>query len=345
MLAAFSALAGLAALTAWNVTDSDALTRSRQAYARGDVTASLKQALEHLDRRPWSRDAALMAARCLSRLDYADAAEPYYQKAGTLGLDDLQVRAFALVRGNHRQRAIEAYEQILARWPDNVTALRRLAAVQLTENNVPQLNGLAERLIQTPGGAAIGYTLRGAVANQEQNHEGVVAAYTKVLENDPDLQLMPLPRPLFWSQFAEGLIKSGKLEEACQYLTKVLDRSPDAALMNTLGEAYLLRGQLDEAGRSFRQAAEWDPRAYTPHANLGKVELQRRRPELALKHYQDARARAPRRDDLLFSMSSVYRLLDRPAEADRLQRLIAEHRARPARPTRDPKDPWPRHAL
>jgi tetratricopeptide (TPR) repeat protein len=159
----------LLSMTAWNLTCSDSLAQARLSYTRGELATGLQQALDHLDRRPWSRDAALLAALCLSRLDYADAAEPYYHRAGHLELSDLQTRAFGLVRGNHRQRAIEAYEEILARWPDNVTALRRLAAVQLSENNTPQLESLADRLIRIPSSAAIGYTLRGVVAHNDKN--------------------------------------------------------------------------------------------------------------------------------------------------------------------------------
>ena len=106
------------ALTAWNLTRSDALVAARQAYTRGELGSCLQHALDHLDRHPWSREAVLLAARCLSQLDYAEAAEAYYKRAGGLDLNDLQIRAFGLVRGNHRQRAIEAYEQILARWPE-----------------------------------------------------------------------------------------------------------------------------------------------------------------------------------------------------------------------------------
>jgi tetratricopeptide (TPR) repeat protein len=334
----------LAALTAWNVTLSDRLVQSRKAYARNELVVSLQEALDHLDRRPWSREGARLAALCLSRLDYADAAEPYYQKAGGLDLNDLQVRAFGLVRGNHRQQAIEAYEQILARWPDNITALRRLAAVQLTENNIPQLNSLADRLIQTPGGVAIGYTLRGVVAQQERNHEGVVEAFERVLEHDPQLQLMPLPRSLFWSHLSEALIKSGRPEDVSRYLTQVLNEVPDAPLMITLGQAYLQRGRLEEAERCFHQAAEWDPKSYAPHYQLGKLEVQRHRPDLALACLKAARDRAPRREEVLFSLSSVYRLLDQPAEADRLQKQITENRAR-ARPAHAPRNSWPRYAL
>jgi len=139
-------LTGLLALTAWNVTRSEALGQARQAYARGELTTCLRYSLDHLERRPWSREAALLAARCLSRLDFADAAEPHYERAGELDLNDLQIRAFGLVRGNHRLRAIQAYEQILARWPENVTALRRLAAVQLSEKQHSPARGAGRAL-------------------------------------------------------------------------------------------------------------------------------------------------------------------------------------------------------
>ena len=172
-------LAGLLALTGWNVTRSNELDQARQAYARSELVPCLQRALDHLSRRPWSREASLLAARCLSLLDFADSAELYYRRAGPLSLDDMQIRAFGLVRGNHRQQAIEAYEEILARWPENITALRRLAAVQLSENNIPQLQALADRLIGSPGGVAIGYTLRGVVDHNEKNREGAVAAFLR----------------------------------------------------------------------------------------------------------------------------------------------------------------------
>src|SRR5262245_24794077 len=96
------ALAGLLALTAWNVTRSEALRDAEEAYRRGDFATGFRRAIDHRDRRPWSRRAARVAALCLSRLDFADAAEPYYRRAGDLDLDDLHVRAYGLVRGNHR---------------------------------------------------------------------------------------------------------------------------------------------------------------------------------------------------------------------------------------------------
>ncbi len=80
-------------------------------------------------RRPSSRQAALMAARCLSRLGQPDRAETHYKKAGHLDFEDLHIRAFGLVVNNRREPAIQAYREILERRPDDVLALSRMAGV------------------------------------------------------------------------------------------------------------------------------------------------------------------------------------------------------------------------
>jgi tetratricopeptide (TPR) repeat protein len=257
----------------------------------------------------------------------------------------LQIRAYGLVRGNHRQRAIEAYEEILSRWPDNVTALRRLAAVQLSQHNDPELLNLAERLGQIPSGAAIGATLRGVVAHNGKDFEQAVAAFKRVLELDPDLREMPLPRSLFWSQFAEDLLACGRFKETAGYLTKALEHGADAHLMDLLGRAYFLQGEWDEADRCFREAAEWDPRDYAPHLDLGKLEIQRQRFGEALKHLDKALALSPRQIDVLYSQARAQRLLGRTADADRLDETIKQLRSKPATASRATKGSWPAYAL
>jgi len=337
-------LAGLLALTGWNVTRSNGLDQARTAYARGELATCLQRTLDHLSRRPWSREASLLAAHCLSQLDFADSAESYYRRAGPLSLNDLQIRAFGLARGNHRQQAIQAYEEILARWPDNITALRRLAAIQLSENNIPQLLALADRLIYSPGGAAIGYTLDGVVNHNDHNYERAIAAFEHVLQLDPELHLMPLPHSLFWSNLADDLIKMGRFGDVQGYLTRALASTPDAALMNTLGRAFSLGGSFDEAERCFRQAAEWEPKDYLPHYHLGQVELQRHRPEQARQHLEAAHRLAPLRIDVLYSLVVAYRLLRLPDETARIEKEIAHLRER-SKLARNPKDPWPPYAL
>ena len=337
---------GLLVVTAWNLTASTALGEARRAYTRGDLAICLQHALDHLNRQPWSHEGALLAARCLSRLDYADAAEPYYRRAGALSLDDLQIRAYGLVRGNHRQRAIQAYEAILARWPDNVTALRRLAAVQFTQNNIPEMLKLADRLIRVPSGRAIGYTLQGVVYHNDKDHEQAAAALEHVLKLDPELRVMPLPRALFWSHLADDVAGSGRLDDVVRYLTRALEQDPDAELVYKLGRTYFLQGAMDQAERCYRQAIEWNPKDFRFPLYLGKLEFQRKHFDAALNFLEKARTLAPEHADVLHNLSLVYRHLGRTSEADRLQEILNQRRRQaPAHAQRSPQDPWPPHAL
>jgi tetratricopeptide (TPR) repeat protein len=336
---------GLMAATTWNVTRSSALSEAQHAYTRGDLPVCLQHSLDHLNRQPWSRDAALLAALCLSRLDYAEEAEFYYRRAGHLSLGDQQIRAYGLARGPHPERAIAAYNDILARWPENVTALRRLAAVELARNNTAELLKLAERLNRIAGGAVIGQTLRGVVYHNDSNPQQAVAAFERVLELDPQLREMPLSRRLFWSHLADDLIACGRTDDARSQLIKALENGPDADLMNQLGRIYFLQGALDDAERCYQQAAEWDPSDYGPHLNLAKLALQRRDRGEALKQLNKAKALEPRQYDVLYSLASVYSQLGLTADADRVQETLKQLRDKSLSPSPSVHNPWPRYAL
>ena len=334
-------------LTAWNITRSDALEVARRSYARGDLASALGNALDHLTRQPWSREAALLAGRCLSRLDYADDAEPYYRRAGNLALADLHIRAYGLVRGNHRKQAIQAYHEILARWPENVMALRRLAAVEMTQSNDLEVQKLSERLVLIPSAAAIGYTLRGVVEHNDNNPEQAVAAFERVLELDPDLREMPLPRALFWSHLTSDLLASGRPADARRYLARAMETDPDSRLVVTLGRAYDLEGETAQAERCFRQAVEQDPNSYVPYLYLGKIELHSRRGDEALNHLKRAVELAPGHYDTLSALALAYRQLGHEADARLFQTKAEAIHGKPMSPPagRPEKIPWPRHAL
>jgi hypothetical protein len=67
-LLALVVLVVLAAVTAWNLTRSDALEAAERAFERGNDAKALSLARDHLGRRPWSRDARQLADRALRRL-------------------------------------------------------------------------------------------------------------------------------------------------------------------------------------------------------------------------------------------------------------------------------------
>jgi tetratricopeptide (TPR) repeat protein len=336
---------GLLLVTAWNLTRSDALEEARRAYSRVDLVGCLQHALDHLERQPWSREAALLAARCLSRLDFADRAEPYFQRAGTLSLADLQIRAYGMVRGPHPERAIPAFQEILNRSPSNVTAMRRLAAILLARNDKEQLLKLADQLDRAPGGEVVGAMLRGVVYHNDSNPQQAVAAFERVLQLDPELHEMPASRGIIWNHLALDLVECGRIEDAARYLTQALTISPDSTLMNLLGDNYFIRGEMEEAERCFRQAAELDPTSYSPHLSLAKLAVQRKRREEALKHLDQARLLAPRKYSVLYNLASVYRQLGQAAEAEGVQQTIKELRTPTASARRNQDGSWPRYAL
>jgi tetratricopeptide (TPR) repeat protein len=338
-------LVGLLSVTAWNLTRSSAIVEARRAYVRGDLAVGLALALGHLDRQPWSGEAALLAANCLSRLDYSGLAAAYYRRAGNLGLNDSQVRAYALARGPNPELAIPAYNEILARSPENVTAMRRLAAVLLSQNKGDDLLKLAERLDQISNGAVIGSTLRAVVYHNDKIPQQAVAAFERVLELDPELREMPLPRNLFWTQLADDLSSSGRIDDARRYLTRALSNSPDASLLNILGQTYFLQGMLDDADRCFRQAAELAITDHLSYLNLARVAILRHEQEEALKQLDHARSLAPRRYSVLYTLASVYRQLGRSAEANQVEASLEQLREQPASQASVANASWPSYSL
>jgi len=341
----FAILIALSAVTVWNVTRSDALLAARHSYTGGELAACLGHSLDHLRRQPWSREAALLAAHCLNRLDYAEPAEAYYGRAGDLALNDLQIRAYGLVRGPHPEHATPVFNEILARSPENVTAMRRLAAVLLALNQTEELLKLAQRLDHTSHGAVIGSTLRGVVYHNDRNPQQAVVAFRRVLELDPQLRETPLARSLFWSQLADDLARSGRIDDARLALAEAVAKTPDPSLLNRLGRFYFLQGDLDDAERCFRQSAELAPTQYEVYVELAKLAIQRHDQQEALKQLTQARALAPREQSVLYSLVSVYRQLGRTAEANQVQETLKQLRERPTSAARRANGDWPRYAL
>jgi tetratricopeptide (TPR) repeat protein len=322
----------LLTLTGWNLTRSTSLAEAKAASVRGNQAVCLEKALDHLARRPWSRAAARLAALSLSQLNYADEAERYYERAGTLSLDDLQIRAYALVRRNRAERAIAVYHEILARSPDNVAALRRLAAVELTLNDNDALMDLSERLIRIPEGAAYGFTLLGVVQHNNDNARAAVEAFERVLELDPELKSMPLPRRLFWSHLCNDLVAVGRTSDARRYLESVVRQSPDASLVDFLGFLFEREGDLEEAERCWHQALELSPRSVAPMLNLGKLAERRKQYPKALDYLKRAEELAPQHYEILYHLSLTYNLMGRKADAALYRKKVEQLRSTPAQP-------------
>jgi tetratricopeptide (TPR) repeat protein len=322
-------VAGLLVAFGWSEFYPKALTLADAAYRRNDLETTIRIAKGHLMSRPFSRHAALLVARCFSRLSRPDDAEPYYQRAGSLNLEDRHIRAYALVVNNRREPAIQAYREILASWPNEVLALSRMAAVLISESRWPETLDAAKRLIQIPTATVIGHTLAGVVYHNTFNSDLAVIEYDRVLELDPDLKRMPLkPRSMFWIQYGHELLAAGRSGDARRCLERALGEGDDAKIADLLGQSYYLEAAFDDAERCWRQSIFLDQARFGTWWRLGKLELQRGRPKEAIEPLRRAIALQPKAVGPLYALSLAYRGVGQTAESDRIKEEINRLRAK-----------------
>jgi tetratricopeptide (TPR) repeat protein len=324
-------VASLISAIIWRENYPAAQVQAEEAYRNNRLAVALQISLEHLKRRPTSRYSSLLAARCLSRLGRPDQAEPLYEKAGTLDLDDQHIRAYALVLSNRRESAIRAYKRILEIRPDDVLALRRLAAVLISERRWDGALDAANRLIKVPAGAVVGHTLAGVVHHNARDSELAVFAFTRVLELDPELKQMPLKPPsMFWAEFGHNLLAVGRWAEARKCLNHAREESNDPKIADLLGQSFFVAEEFDEAERWWRMALEQDPDRYGTWWRIGKLELQRGRLADAIKSLRRASELEPNAAGPLYSLALIYRRLGQKEEADRVTHQLDRLRAGPA---------------
>ena len=320
----------LVALPAWFLTRFDPLGKADKAFEQHQYQSALAAGQNHMKWFPNDRLAALMVARCLMRLGRAPEAEAYYQKAAPLDLADAQVRAYNLVNLHEPKQAASAYDELLSRWPDDVLALKRLAAVRMAMKQWRDVLKIADRLIANSGEEVAGQTMAAIAHHELKHYDQAITSTLRVLELDHELKRMPLPRTLFWNNLALDLMAVGRTDKARRYLTGALAQSQDAGLMELVGLTYSQQGALDLAERCWRQAESWDPDNADVCLDLGRLAVNQQRWTEAVGFLKRAADRSTEAVEPLYSLSQAYRMLGNLTEAERYRRLADERRA--ARP-------------
>jgi tetratricopeptide (TPR) repeat protein len=310
-----SSLVALLGLTAWNLVDSGAVDQARTDYARKDFAAGLCKALDHLDRQPWSTEARHLAALCLSRLDFAAAAESFYRRSGALKHDEALVRAEGIMRANQRERAVQAFQDILARWPNDPTALQRLGGVLLTMERWDQAADAAAKLAQIPDRQLIGYTMLALACHHDANYTGAIEASEQVLRLDPELTSKWVVRETFLGQLAEDLAAVGRYPEARQQLERLLQSRDDPAAWAILGAVYRQEGRREEAKRCLEHSLSLNARLLSAWLGLARLALDQNAPEQAVQPLERARQLAPESYAVAFLLAQTYQRLGRSEEA------------------------------
>jgi tetratricopeptide (TPR) repeat protein len=245
----------------------------------------------------------------------------------------MQDRAYGLVLMGHSDRAAEAYFEIIRSWPENILALKRLAAVLMELKEWKGALLISERLIRIPEGEVAGRTLAGIGFHVSKHAEEAVSSFERVLQLDPDLKEMPLPKPLFWNHLALELMALGRTAEARGYLERALHEREDAGLRELLGVAYEKEGLLDEAEKCWRRSLILDPKNADTLLDLGRLELGRRRFDAAVELLARSAELSPDSVDPVYKLSQAYRFKGEIEKAQHYELRAA--RLRRSQPGRD----------
>jgi predicted O-linked N-acetylglucosamine transferase (SPINDLY family) len=113
-----------------------------------------------------------------------------------------------------------------------------------------------------------------------------IALYRQALSSDPREHAL-------WTELADVLERTGRIEEAADALRQALALKEDARAYSRLGVLLALRSRLPEAETALRRAIELDPALALAHDNLGTVLQSRERVDEAIESYRRAIALAP----------------------------------------------------
>lgn len=120
------------------------------------------------------------------------------------------------------------------------------------------------------------------------------------------------------------------MDEAQRLLHRGLREGEDAGLEDLLGRTFYHQGALGDAERCWRLALDLDPNRADTWWRIGRLALQRARPEEAVEPRRRAAELEPKAVGPVYSLSLAYRRLGRLEDADRLREQAIRLRARRA---------------
>ena len=322
IIVALTTLGGVA----WFFTHFDPLGRARTAYERHQYRTALRAARDYLNFFHDDPNASLMAARCLTRLGKAAEAEVFYQRAGPLESDDMHDRAEGLVKADEPQRAALIYETMLEQRPNDGKTLKRLTFVLSSLKEWTAVLKLTGRLTAIPSEEIYGLTVAAVAYHESKDFGRAASASLRVLELDPNLKRIPLPKTLFWKNLATDLLNTGRADDAREYLIRGLAETQNAGLMELLGLANFQQGSTDEAERCWRQAIAWNPDSMMASLHLGRLALSRGEWTEAADLLKRSADQSPTAIAPLYNLSQAYRRLGNFKEAKHCMQLVEQRR-------------------
>ena len=199
----------------------------------------------------------------------------------------------------------------------------------------PDALEVARRLAALPDKGVVGYALLGTIAHQDGVPEDAAAAYEQLLEIDPTLRTLPIPRDLFWSEFVGDLIESGRPTDARKYLRTPLSETPDdPVLLDLDGRVGFQLGEFEAAELAWKRASAADPKRSRPWMGLGQIALRRGEIEESIRLLGKSAMLAPSDPEPVYQKSLAERRAGRIEDAERSRKQSEALRAKSKAPNR-----------
>ena len=260
-----------------------------------------------------------------SKAEYASQAIEFYKKAYALDPKSPVIGerlAEMYWKAQRTRDAVTEAQEILKRQPDDVPTRRLLARIYLRSlGDLSAGVGQSEvagkaieqykeiyRLDPSDTESALWLTRLYRLRNEHDKAEAVLRG---ILKDDPENE------PAI-EQLTQLLLDQGKSSEAVSLLESITSRTPSAALLDLLGDAYTQTKDLPKAEQAYRKAVELDPSELSHQRGLAQTLMSEEKFSDALKVYQKLADLMPDDADIYLRIAQIYRemhQLDRAEES------------------------------
>ena len=294
----------------WAWRYSTPIARAERAYAQQQWPIALMQAQLLLMEQPTRSDASLLAARCLYRLGRFIDAEAVFQREPDLSRfsrEDLECRGQGLLVLQRWPQAIDVYQELHRRHPDDARALKRLAVLLFQTDKADDALPVAELLAKSfPDEAAAGYCIQGAIWQKLRNAANSADCFKKSLDLDSSANSLPVPRVRVIERLVDSLKHLGQLDEARSRLESEIARQPSAELLSLLAEMLRWQGETQGARERWLQALHLDRFNTAAWFGLGNLALEENHNAEAIGWLQQAQRRGMENSALHYALSRAY---------------------------------------
>lgn len=214
-------------------------------------------------------------ALCWARLDES---KPYLEKAFQLSSrltekDRLSIAAWYAIANQDYPSAIEAYRQIIARYPLEVEAYWRLARLLRGEDRIEESVNVARQGLAVDSEAKDLYNVLGGTYMEMGRHDEAIETLQhclKLAPNDPNI----------YDSLGMAYQWAGRYSDAIQTFEKALALNPQFEIaLAHLGNTYTWQGRYRDAVRQYErfiQAATFDGMRARGYNNLAMLHLKRK---------------------------------------------------------------------